>query len=248
MHVHLREPGQEHKETVATGTRVGGGRRLHRRRLHAEHRRRSTTTPASREFILQKAARGGPGARLSDRRRVARVRRASSWPRSRELREAGCVAVSDDGLPVATALLMRRALEYAEHVRHADHRALRGPDAEGRRRGARGRRRRRARPARHSRAWPRRDGRARHPAGRDDRRPRAHRAPERRGPRSSAVRAGQEPRRRGDLRGDAAPLRADRRVLAAPVLRHQHEDEPAAARGRAIATRCSRARRRHAST
>ena len=37
MHVHLREPGQEHKETVATGTAVGGRRRVHRGRVHAEH-------------------------------------------------------------------------------------------------------------------------------------------------------------------------------------------------------------------
>ena len=37
MHVHLREPGQEHKETVASGSAVGGRGRLHGRGLHAEY-------------------------------------------------------------------------------------------------------------------------------------------------------------------------------------------------------------------
>ena len=37
MHVHLREPGFEYKETIATGVRRSGGRRVHRSLLHAEH-------------------------------------------------------------------------------------------------------------------------------------------------------------------------------------------------------------------
>ena len=37
LHVHLREPGQEYKETIATGGGGGGGRRLHRRLRHAQH-------------------------------------------------------------------------------------------------------------------------------------------------------------------------------------------------------------------
>ena len=157
MHVHLREPGQEHKETVATGAAVRGGRRVHRRRLHAEHVARQRQR-RGHEFILKKAPRGRAGARLPDRRGLARLRRASSSPTSRELHAAGCVAVTDDGRPVATALLMRRALEYTRHVRRAGHRPLRGSVAQGRRRGARGLPRRRARPARHprrgrSRSW-----------------------------------------------------------------------------------------------
>ncbi len=59
IHVHLREPGQEWKETVATGTRGGRGRRVHRRGLHAQHRSRRTTAGRSREFILAQAAAVG---------------------------------------------------------------------------------------------------------------------------------------------------------------------------------------------
>ena len=46
-----------------------------------------------------------------------------------DLREAGCVAVSDDGRPVASARMMRRALEYAQAFDLTGHRPLRGADA-----------------------------------------------------------------------------------------------------------------------
>ena len=81
MHVHLREPGQEHKETVATGAAVGGGRRLHRRGLHAEHqagqrqRRRHRAHPQE----------GAPTPAWRGSTRSARCRagsRASSSPTS----------------------------------------------------------------------------------------------------------------------------------------------------------------------
>ena len=178
MHVHLREPGQEHKETVATGTAaaVAGGftavacmpnttpvnDNAGVTELHPEEGRRSRTSRAS----IRSA-------------RCRAVRRASSSPTSPSCSEAGCVAITDDGHPVATALLMRRALEYTRHVRHAGDRALRGADAQGRRRGARRLPRVVARPARHSRRSRVDHGAARHLAGRADRRPRPHRAHER---------------------------------------------------------------------
>ena len=55
-----------------------------------------------------------------------------------ELAEAGAVAFSDDGSPVADAALMRRALEYAGMLGAPDHRPLRGRRARRRRRHARG--------------------------------------------------------------------------------------------------------------
>ncbi|HVL66254.1 MAG TPA: dihydroorotase [Vicinamibacterales bacterium] len=111
IHVHLREPGQEHKETVATGTAsaVAGG--------FTAVACMPNTEPVNdhagiTEFILKKAAE----ARLARVYPIGAVSLGSRGEQLAELGEqkaAGCVAFSDDGRPVATALLMRRALEYA---------------------------------------------------------------------------------------------------------------------------------------
>jgi dihydroorotase len=111
VHVHLREPGQEHKETVATGTAsaVAGG--------FTAVACMPNTEPVNdhagiTEFILKKAAE----AQLARVYPIGAVSLGSKGDQLAELGEqkaAGCVAFSDDGRPVATALLMRRALEYA---------------------------------------------------------------------------------------------------------------------------------------
>jgi dihydroorotase len=111
MHVHLREPGQEHKETVATGvaSAVAGG--------FTAVACMPNTSPINdnagvTEFILKKAAE----ARLARVYPIGAVSKGSNGEQLAdigELRAAGCVAISDDGRPVKTALLMRRALEYA---------------------------------------------------------------------------------------------------------------------------------------
>ena len=111
IHVHLREPGQEHKETVATGTAaaVAGG--------FTAVACMPNTDPVNdhagiTEFILKKAAE----AQLARVYPIGAVSLGSTGEQLSELGEqkaAGCVAFTDDGRPVATALLMRRALEYA---------------------------------------------------------------------------------------------------------------------------------------
>jgi dihydroorotase len=111
MHVHLREPGQEHKETVATGvaSAVAGG--------FTAVACMPNTVPVNdnagvTEFILKKALNAG----LAHVYPVGAVSKNSDGEQLAdigELRTAGCVAISDDGRPVKTALLMRRALEYA---------------------------------------------------------------------------------------------------------------------------------------
>jgi dihydroorotase len=111
MHVHLREPGQEHKETVATGTAaaVAGG--------FTAVACMPNTSPVNdnagvTEYILKKAAEAGL-ARVYPIGAVSRGQKGEELADIAELRQAGCVAITDDGHPVATALLMRRALEYA---------------------------------------------------------------------------------------------------------------------------------------
>ena len=81
IHVHLREPGQEHKETIATGAAVRGRRRLHRGRLHAEHR--SGERPRRHHPVHPQE--GGRSAAWRASIRSARCRSgraASSWPSS----------------------------------------------------------------------------------------------------------------------------------------------------------------------
>jgi dihydroorotase len=111
MHVHLREPGQEHKETVATGTAaaVAGG--------FTAVAAMPNTVPVNDNagitgYILQKAAQAGL-ARVHPIGAVSRGSAGEQLADIAELRDAGCVALSDDGRAVKTPLLMRRALEYA---------------------------------------------------------------------------------------------------------------------------------------
>ena len=84
MHVHLREPGQEHKETVATGHGRRGRRRVHRRGVHAEHVADQRQRGRHRVHPAEGGA-GEPRARVSDwrglegfeRRAAGRHRRAA---------------------------------------------------------------------------------------------------------------------------------------------------------------------------
>ncbi len=111
MHVHLREPGQEHKETIATGARsaVAGG--------FTAVACMPNTTPVNdsasiTELMLKKALEANL-ARVYPIGAVSRGSQGELLADIAELHHAGCCAISDDGKPVATALLMRRALEYA---------------------------------------------------------------------------------------------------------------------------------------
>ena len=111
MHVHFREPGQEHKETIATGVAaaVAGG--------FVAAACMPNTDPVNdhvgvTEEIVRKAAAAGL-ARVYPIGAVSVGSQGERMTEIRALREAGCVGVSDDGHPVASALLMRRALEYA---------------------------------------------------------------------------------------------------------------------------------------
>ena len=129
MHVHLREPGQEHKETVATGTAaaVAGG--------FTAVACMPNTSPVNDNagvtaYVLGKAAE----ANLARVYPIGAVSMASRGEQMSELgaqKAAGCVAFTDDGRPVASALLMRRALEYASMfdipvIEHCEEQSLKG--------------------------------------------------------------------------------------------------------------------------
>jgi dihydroorotase len=111
LHTHLREPGQEYKEDIASGTRAAaaGG-------FTAVCAMPNTVPPndtrAVTELILRRAASVGV-VRVYPVGAISKGLKGESLAEMGELREAGCVAVSDDGRPVMNAELMRRALEYA---------------------------------------------------------------------------------------------------------------------------------------
>ena len=129
MHVHLREPGQEHKETIATGTAsaVAGG--------FTAVACMPNTDPVNDQasvtrLIVTRAVEAGL-ARVYPIGAVSIGSRGEQLTEMGDLRAAGCVAFSDDGRPVATSLLMRRALEYAAMfglsiIEHAEDPSLKG--------------------------------------------------------------------------------------------------------------------------
>jgi dihydroorotase len=129
MHVHLREPGQEHKETIASGVAaaVAGG--------FTAVACMPNTTPINdqasiTQFILKQAAAAGL-ARVHPIGAVSIGSRGEQLAEIGDLKAAGCVAISDDGWPVATAQLMRRALEYATMfdlpiIDHCEDQSLKG--------------------------------------------------------------------------------------------------------------------------
>ncbi len=111
IHVHLREPGQEHKETIASGvaSAVAGGFTAVACMPNTDP---VNDTASVTQFIVKRAADAAL-ARVYPIGAVSMGSRGEQLTEIGDLRAAGCVAISDDGHPVRTALLMRRALEYA---------------------------------------------------------------------------------------------------------------------------------------
>ena len=111
LHAHLREPGQEYKETVATGARAaaaGGFTAVVAMPNTAPPNDNASVT----ELVLARAA-AAAAARVYPAGCISRGQKGEELAEYGELKAAGCVAVSDDGKPVASPALMRRALEYA---------------------------------------------------------------------------------------------------------------------------------------
>lgn len=111
MHVHLREPGYEYKETIATGTRsaaAGGVTSV----AVMPNTQPVTDDPSVVGYILDKARNEGVVNVFS----IAAITKGLLGREITEmglLLRAGCVAFSDDGQPLVNSGVMRRALEYA---------------------------------------------------------------------------------------------------------------------------------------
>ncbi|MEW6365480.1 MAG: dihydroorotase [Acidobacteriota bacterium] len=111
MHVHLREPGREDKETIKSGCEAaaaGGFTSI----CCMPNTNPVNDTRAVTDFILARAKESGI-VNVFPIGAVTRGQEGRLLADVGEMREAGCVAISDDGKPVWNALIMRRALEYA---------------------------------------------------------------------------------------------------------------------------------------
>ena len=111
MHVHLRQPGREDKETIATGT-LAAARGGFTAVCCMPNTDPVNDTRSVTEFILDTAKREG-AVYVYPVGAISKGLRGEELAEIGELFESGCVAVSDDGRPVMNAELMRRAMEYA---------------------------------------------------------------------------------------------------------------------------------------
>jgi len=112
VHVHLREPGFEHKETIASGTRAAvlGG--------FTSVACMANTLPVNDHPLITRAIL--EKARAAGQARVFPIGAVTKGQKGEELAEIGLMAregicaISDDGMPVMNSALMRRAMEYAQ--------------------------------------------------------------------------------------------------------------------------------------
>ena len=111
MHVHLREPGEEYKETIATGTRaaVQGGFTA----VAAMPNTLPVNDTAAVTRLMLDQARDAGNARVYPVGAVSVGSKGQGLSEYGDLKAAGAVALTDDGLPVSSSMLMRRAMEYA---------------------------------------------------------------------------------------------------------------------------------------
>ena len=112
MHVHLREPGFEHKETIRTGTcaAIKGG--------FTTVCCMPNTFPINdnasvTEFIIRKASQEGCCS-VFPIGAITKSQKGKELAEIGTMRNEGCIAFSDDGNPVMDSMLMRRALEYSQ--------------------------------------------------------------------------------------------------------------------------------------
>ena len=111
IHVHFREPGEEWKETVATGSKaaVAGGFTA----VCCMPNTQPANDSASVTELILERAREVNLCRVYPIGAITMGRKGETLAPLMELRDAGCVAFSDDGSPVYNSQIMRKALEYS---------------------------------------------------------------------------------------------------------------------------------------
>ena len=132
LHVHLREPGHEYKETIETGLKAaarGGFTAVCSMPNTSPVNDNSQVTA----FMVNRAGELG-GCRLYPVGSITRGLKGENLSEYGDMQRAGMVAISDDGRPVENARVMRRAMEYAKGlgltvISHAEDLSLAGDGA-----------------------------------------------------------------------------------------------------------------------
>jgi dihydroorotase len=112
LHVHLREPGQEYKEDIRSGTEAaaaGGFTSI----CCMPNTKPVNDNESVTHYILEKARKVGL-VNVLPAGAITKGSRGEELAEIGKLKEAGCVALTDDGWPVMNSEMMRRSLEYAK--------------------------------------------------------------------------------------------------------------------------------------
>ena len=132
LHAHLREPGQEYKEDIASGlSAAAAGGYAH---VCAMPNTQPVNDTRAVTELMRHRAREHGGPTLHPIGAITKRQEGKELTEMAELRDAGAVAVSDDGVCVMSSAVMRRALEYAKNfdlpvIQHAeDHQLTAGAD------------------------------------------------------------------------------------------------------------------------
>ncbi|WP_437787114.1 dihydroorotase [Sorangium sp. So ce1097] len=127
LHAHLREPGQEYKEDIASGLAAAAAGGFAHVCAMPNTRPVNDTRSITEAMIARARAIGGPA--LHPIGAITMGQKGSELTEMADLKDAGAVAVSDDGRCVTSSSVMRRALEYAKTfdmpvIQHAEDHAL----------------------------------------------------------------------------------------------------------------------------
>lgn len=130
MHCHLRDPGQEYKEDIVSGTRAaarGGFTGI----CCMPNTKPVNDSAAVTRYIIEKAETKGSGVHVYPVGAVSKGLEGVEMAEIGRMREAGIVAVSDDGRPVANSNLFRLAMQYADRfgvfiMSHSEDKSLTG--------------------------------------------------------------------------------------------------------------------------
>ena len=114
MHCHLRDPGQEYKEDIVSGTRAaarGGFTGV----CCMPNTKPVNDSAAVTRYIIEKAETQGSGVHVYPVGAISKGLEGVEMAEIGRMKQAGIVAISDDGRPVTNSNLLRLAMQYADH-------------------------------------------------------------------------------------------------------------------------------------